>query len=147
MARRFSFRLQRVLDFRAQLEDQARLKLAEATQAHSRQSALVDSLRESLARHECSLDGRKSLSEGDLWLWRMYKDRLVQDVSVAELELFQRAKVLNQCRQDLVAKAKDKKLLERLRASERETWVRDENAREQRDADEMATLRYKTGTF
>jgi flagellar FliJ protein len=145
--KRFSFRLQRVLEYREQLETRARMELAVATRAHQEQSALVEGLRERLAGHEASLDGRRNLSEGDLWLWRMYKSRLEQDISIAEQELFQRAKRLNACRQEAVKTAKEKKTLERLRASQETAFNREENAREQREADEMATLRYENGTL
>nr|WP_245168257.1 flagellar export protein FliJ [Desulfobaculum xiamenense] len=123
------------------------MQLAVAVRAHNEQTALVDRLRDGLARHEAALDGRTRLSEGDLWLWRMYRDRLKHDLAEAEQELFRRAKEVNARRQDLVAKAKERKLLERMRASQEAAFRLEENAREQREADEMATLRFGAGTF
>lgn len=147
MPGKFRFKLQRVLDYRLQLEEQAKMELAKALAAHRQKSRQLDELRDTLSAHLASLDGKAQVASGELWLWRNYKRRLEQDIFLVDRELFQCAKRVNRCRQDLIGKAKEKKLLERLRETQKKTFLHEENMREQRESDEMATIRYTSGTL
>lgn len=142
MAKGFRFSLERVLDYRRQQEDQARMAVARALAAHRAQQAAVGDLRHGLERHMASLYEGEQVTENDLWLWRRYRVRLEEDLALAERVLMQRGRELTQARQDLVARAREKKLLERLRAGKEREFRTRENQKEQRETDEMATLRY-----
>lgn len=142
MARGFRFPLERVLDYRRQQEDQARMAVARALAAHRARQAELDGLRQTLERHMASLYGGAQITENDLWLWRRYRVRLEEDITLAERKLMQLGRELTQARQDLVARAREKKLLERLRAVQELAYRTSENQKEQRESDEMATLRY-----
>ncbi|MCK9239683.1 flagellar export protein FliJ [Desulfocurvus sp.] len=142
MAKGFRFSLERVLDYRRQQEDQARMLVARALAAHRAQQAEADGLRHALDRHMASLYGGAQVTENDLWLWRRYRVRLEEDLALAERTLMQRGRELTQARQELVARARDRKLLERLRAGKERDFHARENQKEQRESDEMATLRY-----
>jgi len=143
MAGRFQFSLERVLDYRRQLEDQARMVVAQALTAHRSQQALVNGLHQSLERHISSLYADKQVTENDMWLWRRYRVRLEEDIVMAEQKLMQLGRELTLARQALVLKAKDKKLLEKLRANKEQEFRKEENLKEQRESDEMATVRYR----
>lgn len=143
MARRFRFSLERVLDYRKQLEDQARMALAKALAAHQAQAQVVADLRSALERHIASLYEGGQVTENDMWLWRRYRIRLEEDIALAERKQMELARVLTKARQDLVAKSKDKKLLEKLRANQQAAFVKEENLKEQKETDEMATLRFQ----
>lgn len=139
---RFRFRLQKVLEYRRQREDQAKFAFAKAKADHEAQSSLVTTLRSAIDRHEKSLYTGKKLTEGDIWLWRQYRKRLLQDLEKAEMRLMELARLMNTRRRELVERSKERKLLERLRTQQELEFRREANAREQREYDEMATIRY-----
>lgn len=139
---RFRFRLQKVLEYRRQREDQAKFAFAKARADHEAQVACVSALRDALERHEKSLYTGKDLTEGEIWLWRQYRKRLVHDLEKAETRLMELARLMNARRRELVERSKERKLLERLRTRQEIEFRREANAKEQREYDEMATIRY-----
>lgn len=143
---KFTFSLERVLDVRRQQEDQAKMELAHALAAHNAQSDLLSGLRVKLAEHEASLYSGKEVTENDLWLWRRYKLRLNEDIDEANAKLRDLSRELTMARRRLVERSKDRKLLERLRANQELTFRKEENLKEQRESDEMATVRFRHET-
>lgn len=140
---RFTFSLERVLDVRRQQEDQAKMELARALAAHNAQSEILTGLREKLAQHEASLYSKEEVTENDLWLWRRYRLRLNEDMDDARARLQELSRELTVARRRLVERSKDKKLLERLRANQELNFRREENLKEQKESDEMATVRFR----
>lgn len=143
MPRAFRFNLQKVLDYRIQLEDQAKLELAKAQRALQAQSEAARALVRALAGHEQARTERPSLSAAEMWLWLAYKDRLVADLAAAreaEAKLVQDVRVR---RARLVECAKERKLLEKLKQNQGKRHELEESRIEQAQYDEMATLRYR----
>ena len=145
--RPFYFPLQKILDYRMQLEDQAKMELAKAQQAYQRQVQLVEEMRQKLSEHEGRLYSGESLSTAEMWLWRNYKERLLLDVQQGEQHMLELARALNQRRREAVVRAKDRKLLEKLKTNQMIRHADDEKLREQKEFDEMATLRYEPQTL
>jgi len=141
----FKFRLQRVLDYRTQLEEQAKIALAKARHEQQAQADVLADLKKRLEVHETKLYAEKELTVDDIWLWRLYKDRLQFDIKAAESRLLKLAKKVSRCRRELVAKSKDRKLLEKLKTNQAVKFRVEENLKEQSESDEMATLRYQYG--
>lgn len=147
MPRGFHFRLQKVLEYRQQREDQAKFAFAKAKADHDMQVVVVDNLRKALQKHEESLYSGKKLTEGDIWLWRQYRKRLIQDMEQAEMRLMELTRLMNAKRRELVERSKERKLLERLRSQQEIAFRREASAREQREYDEMATIRYARSVY
>jgi len=146
MSKPFHFKLEKVLDYRGQLEEQAKAALAAAQAEHDRQAALVNGLRDRLAAH-MDRQAESNKSANDMWLWRQYKDALEQDISREQYRLSELELKLHQARQEAVARSKDKKLLEKLKETQAKKHHEEENAREEKENDEMATLRYESENF
>lgn len=142
---RFEFSLQKVLDYRTQLEDEAKMAFARAMQAHRAQTELLGSIRTRLAEHEKSLYSGGELTDNDMWLWRRYRHRLQEEQMEAEVRLQEYARELTRSRMKLVERSKDRKLLERLKDQQQERYRKEMNLKEQREADEMATIRFQHG--
>lgn len=142
MTRPFTFALQRVLDYRGQLEEQAKMALAKAQHAYTKQVELVQEMRDALERHEASLYDNEP-SPQELWLWRNYKARLVQELKDADRRLLELAQIVNRCRREAVFRSKDRKLLEKLKTKQKIRHDEEEELREQKEFDEAATLRYR----
>lgn len=147
MGKPFKFTLEKVLEYRQQLEDQARLALAEARRRHQRQAALLEDLEVELARHEQAGADRQECSAEELWLWLKYKERLLQDIEEAEKELQRLARELNARREEAVTRAKDRKLLEKLKENQARNHAEQNRLVEQKTFDDMATIRHGRKAF
>lgn len=146
MPKKFSFKLEKVLDYRAQLEDQAKAALAAAQASHDAQKAKVDGLKHQLARHmENEEKSRKTTN--DMWLWRQFKTALEQDIEREKVELSRLELNLHQRRQEVVDRSRDKKLLEKLKQTQAKKHHEEQSAREEKENDEMATIRYQSQDF
>jgi flagellar FliJ protein len=140
MARQFRFQLDRVLDYRRQAEDQAMFALAQARRLYQDQTLAVDGLRAGLEEASAAMAG--TLTEAELWLRRLYKDRLAGDLKGAEAELQRLARELAHRREEAVVRAKERKILETLKARQAKTHALEESHREQKELDEIGTLRH-----
>jgi flagellar protein FliJ len=147
MPRPFRFNLQKILDYRSQLEDQAKLAMAKAQQAHQQQVRLVGEINRNLVEHLETMSQAASLSAADIWLSRNYAKRLAGDLFQARQREVQLAQDVQMRRLELVEKAKERKLLEKLKETQARRHEREENRKEQAEFDEMATLRYQAPAF
>ena len=145
MPKPYSFKLEKILDFRKQVEEQARLALAEATRLHADQKKIVDEIEQKRINHQKK--EYEKLSVDDLWLWRQYNEALTKDLHSAQNRLTQLALNLQRCRTEAVQKSKDRKLLEKLKENQAKKYYEEENLKEQKEYDEMATLRFKSKTL
>ncbi|MBI4805064.1 MAG: flagellar export protein FliJ [Desulfovibrio sp.] len=147
MPRAFRFNLQKVLDYRSQLEDQAKLALTKAQQAHQQQITLIAEINRNLVEHLESMAHATDLTAADIWLSRNYANRLAGDLFQARQREAQLAQDVQTRRLELVEKAKERKLLEKLKETQAIRHEREENRKEQAEFDEMATLRYQAPAF
>jgi flagellar FliJ protein len=146
MAKPFHFPLQKVLDYREQLEDRAKLALARAQAAHEAQQKLVNEMESRLERH-VRTGLKKDADANEMWLWRQYKQALEEDIATARASLAELALKLQKCRMDAVNKSKDRKLLEKLKEQQAARHDNEEQRREEKENDEMAALRFRREDF
>ena len=146
MSKPFAFKLEKVLDYRGQLEEQAKAALARAQEAHDAKEAVVADMEARLAAHMGKgIESRKSAN--DMWLWRKYKEALEQDISIALMDLKSLELKLQRFRMQAVERSKDRKLLEKLKETQAKKHHEKQSAQEEKENDEMATLRYKSKNF
>ncbi len=144
MAGRFRFNLQKVLEYREQLEEQAKMALAAALRAVKDQEALIAALVEEIKENERAIMEKKTVSPAEMWLFRTYKERLLlQDVAQARIRLQMLKNNLTMRRTEAVARSKERKLLEKLKSNQAVNYAREESLKEQNGFDEMATIRYE----
>jgi len=139
---KFQFKLQRILDYRKQIEEQAKMRLAKIL-------SLISQKKEQIKQCERELEqiskviSMGNLSEHSLWLYKeseknilLYIDQLKKELK----DLSQKAEVL---RQDLILKTIERKKLEKLKQKDHERFIYEEQKREQKEIDEISTLRYE----
>ena len=143
MAKPFRFKLQSVLDYRAQLEDQARLALAQARRRYRAQSNKVAELQLRLVETEAEFRRRDELSSAEVWLWQSCRDSLTRDLEAAQRLLQKLAKELQNARQHAIQRSKERKLLEKLKENQAEQHVKEDALAQQKEFDETATLRFQ----
>jgi len=142
MARPFLFKLEKILEYRRQLEDQAKLALSLTRQQIAEQNLRVEALHKDLEACLLELSRIKQMTQPELWLWSGWRKRLELDKKQAQAKLVELQKLAETRRLELVTKAKDRKLLEKLRAKQAEKHGQEEQRKEQKEFDETGTLRY-----
>jgi flagellar FliJ protein len=142
MTRPFHFKLEKILEYRRQLEDQAKLALSLTRQQIAEQNTRLEALSEDLQACLLALGTLKQMTQAELWLWSGWRERLELDKKHAQAKLDELKQLAETRRLELVAKAKDRKLLEKLRAKQAEKHVQDEQRKEQKEFDETGTLRH-----
>lgn len=141
----FKFKLQQVLEYRTQLEDQAKLVLAEVQHKYDKQVRRVDGLRDALAENQTLMSTTSDPAQ--TWILRNFLQGVRQDISTAEHRLLTLAQELHSARQDLTEKSQEKKLLEKLKENQAKRHAHEEKTKEQLQLDETATLRFKAQAF
>jgi flagellar FliJ protein len=139
----FKFRLEKVLEFRRQLEEQAKMELAKALRERDLLRARVKDLELRYDELNTRMAEAKSMTSAELWLWRTYKERLVRELEEARFAVARIEIEVTRCRKQAVERAKERKLLEKLKSTQAVKYVREQNLREQKEFDEMATIRYQ----
>ncbi|MFZ5426542.1 MAG: flagellar export protein FliJ [Thermodesulfobacteriota bacterium] len=143
MPKPFRFSLQKVLEYRGQLEDQAKIALAKAQHAHREQTRAVESLDKALAAHLETMASAGEQTAAGIWLSRNYAKRLTGDLYLARQAEARLARDVQERRAELAERAKERKLLEKLKETQSIRHEREESRKEQSGFDEMATLRYQ----
>lgn len=142
MAKPFRFNLERVLDIREQLEERAKMELGKAIAAHQAQAREVARLENELAARDASMSQKKDPAPLDFYLWRAYRERLAFDIRAAHARLDELAEARERCRVLAVSRSKDRKLLDKLKTNKARRHALEENIAEQKENDEMASVRY-----
>ena len=142
MPKPFRFKLEKVLDYRGQLEEQAKAELVKAQADYDAQTAVVNDLRARQAAHQAK-ERESQKSANDMWLWRQYKVALEQDMGRAEYRLSELELNLHRKRQVAVERSKERKLLEKLKETQARKYHEEASAREEKENDEMAAIRHR----
>ena len=140
MPKPFAFKLDKVLEYRTQLEEQAKAALAQAQAAFDAQRDAVADLRARMEAHAAK-EAESQKSANDMWLWRQYQQALEGDIAAAEMELSKLELNLHNCRQTAVDRARERKLLDTLKENQAKLHKAEERAREEKEYDEMAIIR------
>ena len=140
----FKFKLQQVLDYRGQLEDQAKMALGRALNELAVHQKCVDDLQAELVTQVSRgyNDGIRTVDER--WMQDNYIRRLKEDLEKAVHRLGETELLVHRCRSDLMRKSQDRQLLNKLSEKQRDRYNHEESQKEQYALDEMAGIRYRT---
>ena len=143
----FRFRLEQVLRYRVQLEDQAKQALAAAQTQHEAAVKELAALRQILAEQQAVLSQAGGLTPDELWLALRYAELVRFDVGQAEQREQALSQQVQQCRVELGEKAKERKLLDKLKEKQAVKHAAEERLQEERVYDETATIRHNIQSF
>ena len=143
----FRFRMQKILDYREQLEEEAKVRLADAEQRHEAARRHHEEVLAQLtqAREQAQREPGKNAAE--FWINEQYMKGLQKDLDNSVIQLQMTKEILEEARRILAERAVDKKMLARLKERQRAAWNHDEMLKEQHFNDEIATIRYKASAF
>ena len=143
----FRFRLEQVLVYRRQIEEKAMQALAEAVM---RRDALVEriaAIREDQAAQRERLASPALMQAGERWVLQSYMDGLKLDLERAMEQRALADEEVDRCRMELVEKSQERSLLDKLKEKQAAKHAALERQKEQREFDEIATLRFKPAAF
>ena len=143
----FRFKMQKVLDYREQREEEAKVRLATAQRRHQEARERLEQLQAELRRSQDRLCDEAMMDAAERWLLEQYVKGLRGDEAAASLQVRMLAQMVEEARNLLAARAIDKKLLDKLKERQKQYYAREEQLKEQRFNDEIATLRYKAPSF
>ncbi|MBD5641372.1 MAG: flagellar export protein FliJ [Desulfovibrio sp.] len=138
----FKFKMQKVLDYRSQLEEEAKVRLADAQARLDACSRQLRALEDELAAAEEKAAG-EALQAADFWLHDQYIKGLKADKKVLAMQERMLAQLREEARQHLAACAVDRKVLEKLSEKHKIQYYRAEQKQELNFNDEIATIRHK----
>ena len=138
----FHFNLQKVLDFRIQKEEEAKVALARAEAQVREGEEILAKLKDEYKKAEAVSFG-KIMQSGERWLQDQYIKGLKSDISQAALQLRFYRQIAEEARKALAARAMERKLLDKLKEKQKIQFIKAEQKQEQNFNDEIATIRYK----
>jgi flagellar FliJ protein len=137
----FKFKLERVLAYRRQMEEQAMQLLAAAGMRREREEARLIRLEEELGHQNISLTACLAAGE-ERRLILSFINALLTDAAAARANLALLREEEARLRAELVEKAKERELLDKLKSRQAERHALEEKLMEQRENDETATIRH-----
>lgn len=143
----FRFSLQKVLDYREQLEEEAKNRFALVQRQYREAKAQLAALSSELETQEARLYGQVIDNAGERWLLESFIKGLRADIEVTTARVQNLRATRDEMRKILAARSMDRKLLEKLKERKYRQYLLDERLKEQRFNDEIATLRYKAPNF
>lgn len=142
--KRFSFRLQRVLDIRSRIRDERRQELGARQAELQREETLLAELEAELLLTRIEEGGTYSASE--LQMVGAYAIRLRSQIErqLSRIEVAKQA--VEEARVRYIEATKDTQVLEKLKEKRREEYTQEVLLEEGRNLDEVAVQRFKRGT-
>lgn len=142
----FKFNMQKVLDYRMQLEEEAQVKYGQAIREAALSREQLEKLKKELADAQEASFG-KIMQSGERWLHDQYIKGLGSDVAQVDLQTRMLEQMAEEARKVLAARAIDRKMLEKLKEKQKKQYVKSEQKQEQNFNDEIATIRYQASSF
>lgn len=143
----FKFSLEKVLNYREQLENEAKARLGFLQEKSRMLKEHYRSMKEEELLHEEKLCATPFSESGERWLLDNYIKALRQDMIQTQKNIAGVDEEIAQAKQDLAQKSKDKKVMEKLKEKHFENFKKEEQLKEQRNLDEIASIRFKAQTY
>lgn len=143
----FRFSLEQVLRYRMQLEDRATQIFAQAVRARDKRQREKEECEAAIFLARNKLAGSALLDADERWLITGYITGLGQDIEQARRDLATLENAVDSAHSDLVLKAQERKLLERLKEKQANRHRLAENHEEQQYYDDIATIRFTPSAF
>lgn len=143
----FKFSLEKVLNYKEQLEKEAKAVLAELTGKSQMEKARYASLKDEELEQEKKLAETPLSEQGQRWLLDNYIRAIRQDIKQTQINIAKLDEEIGKARQVLAEKSKDRKIMEKLKERHFEIFKKEEQLKEQRELDEIASIRFKAQTY
>lgn len=139
----YRFRLQRVLDYRRQREDNCEHTLRQVQLLHQQEEKRLEALQTEAQAQEEHLENVQgaTLTPAELQSWQRYHQMLAQWIAVQQGVVAQAAQAVAEQRQQLLVARQETKAIEKLRDKAQQRYLLELSGREQQLLDELALTR------
>lgn len=143
----FLFNMQKILNYRMQMEEEAKVRLARARQMHLEEERRHEELRQLLSEKEAQSYAQLAMDAGERWLLENFIKGLRSDMAATQLRLRSLRQTVELARQVVLERAKERKSLEKLKERQEERYRAEERDNERKTNDETASLRRNAAAF
>ncbi len=143
----FTFSMQKILDYRAMLEEEAKVRLVKAQTMLKKEEDRHGQIQATLEEKKAEMSANMCMDAGSRWILESFIKGLNVDLAQSRLRLAQLHEILQQCKEMLLMRSKDKKVLEKLKEKQQERYYAAEKENERKFNDEAATLRFNLVAF
>lgn len=143
----FKFSLEKVLKYREQLENEAKALAAGLQQKSQALKDRYAQLKQEERLQEQKLAATPFSQSGERWLIDMYIKAIRQDIAQTQTDIAKTDAELEQAKRVLAEKSKDRKIMEKLKEKHFEQYKKEKQLKEQRNLDEIASIRFKAQTY
>ncbi|MBI2266781.1 MAG: flagellar export protein FliJ [Armatimonadetes bacterium] len=143
--RSFRFKLQTVLNYKVEMEEEEQRKLAEILDRQGKERAVLAGLQSLKAQKNVELlqkQGAGKLNVGEIQMYRAHLKQLDVSIVNQEIKLQQIAFELEEQRKALLAAHQQVQIYEKLKEKNKEEFDAEIEAEERKLIDELATIRY-----
>ena len=135
--------MQKILDYREQLEEEAKIQFSEAKRRFDLAQMAFDEVRSALELAKNKARDNPLMSSAEFWINDQYIRGLQEDLTAADMQLKIARQLQTEAQKILTIRAIDKKMLVKLKERQKAAWSHEEKLKEQHFNDEIATIRYK----
>ncbi|MBQ7738057.1 MAG: flagellar export protein FliJ [Desulfovibrionaceae bacterium] len=139
----FNFKMQKILDYREQLEEEAKVRFADAQHRYEIAQQALDDIKTALELAQKKVQDNPLMSSAEFWINDQYIRGLEDDLTAANMQLKIALQLKVEAQKILTIRAVDKKMLVKLKERQKAAWSHEEKLKEQHFNDEIATIRYK----
>ena len=122
----FRFKLQKVLDYREQMEEEAKVRLAEATMRHDEAVRALQQAQQALEAERQHQTVDPLMSAAERWVSDQYIKGLTNDVQMADMQERMTAQVQEEARKMLAIRALDRQMLDKLKERQKRNYQHEE---------------------
>ena len=142
-----AFRLQRVLGYRRQHEEECEHALRQVQLLHQQEAVRLDALQTEAQAQEEHLEKAQgtTLTPAQLQSWQRYHQILSQRIAAQQDVVAQAAQVVEKWRQQLLVARQETKVIEKLHDKVQRRALLEHTRREQQLLDELALMRSRHG--
>ncbi|WP_425060858.1 hypothetical protein SCACP_16120 [Sporomusa carbonis] len=140
--KKFRFRLEALLKFRKTQEEQAQIKLAEATSRLQGEQELLGELQNKLVANFALLSRRQQAGSSTIEALKTcsyYIDKIKRDITIQEEQVAKATAYRQECLEELTTAAKQRKLVASLRDKRLDQYYSELLQEEQKILDELGT--------
>ncbi len=138
----FKFSMEQVLKYRTQLEQEAKIQFAQVENERLREERRYTMLIESLNAEQYRLSTLPPTEMEERWIIENFIKGLRQDLVESQKYLQLWTQKSDAAREVLTEKARDKKMLEKLKEKQERRYVEDEKYKEQKFFDEIIASKH-----
>ncbi len=143
----FKFSLEKILIYRTRLEDEAKAELGRLNRGLLLEKQRLELLQRDLEEKEVTLSRTGFDKSGERWLLENYIKALRQDIGQSILNVKKLEARIEKALEHVINCSKEKKVLEKLKEKHEKQFKQDEHYKEQREFDEITSIRHQALSY